>query len=145
MTLKELLNKLIDKWFNPFGWYKNSTHWETCNWVYGKWVVFWCDDSWEWDWKTQDYTLRELVSVESGLWQFCVENGMVWRWDRITKRKKVKDTDSRSWEEVIYYSVIWSYNETDYQYRLIESALTDESELEEFLLSNINTNVENRW
>lgn len=130
MTLKELLNKLIDKWFNPFGWYKHSTRWETCNWVYGKWVVFWCDDNWEWDWKTQDYTLRELVSKESWLWQFVCENGMI---------------NINYWNIREYYSEQdnwWIYlrklnGEDNYEYRLIESALKDESELEDFLLSNI--------
>jgi hypothetical protein len=31
----------------------------------------------------------------------------------------------------------WVIRDTDYQYRLIESALKDESELEDLLLSNI--------
>lgn len=132
MTLKELLNKIIDKWFNPFGWYKHSTHWETCNWVYGKWVVFWCDDNWEWDWKTQDYTLRELVSKESWLWQFVcdnkIQNTTDWEYER--RLKKASDC----WWDGSEYN---TKNDGWYEYRIIESALKDESELEDFLLSNI--------
>ena len=51
---------------------------------------------------------RELVSKESLLWQFVCENGMV--------------------KNVI---------NTEYTYRLIESALKEESELEDFLLQSI--------
>lgn len=53
-------------------------------------------------------SLRDLCSKSSLLWQFVCENGMV--------------------KNVI---------NTEYTYRLIESALKDESELEQFLLDNI--------
>ncbi len=54
-------------------------------------------------------SIRELCSREAGLWQFVCENGMV----DMKKNKRPA-------------------------YRIIESALTDESELEDFLLQNIN-------
>ena len=62
------------------------------------------------DGRWSKYPLRMLVSRESGLWQFVCENGMV---DMENKRP------------------------ANYQYRLIESALKDESELEDFLLNSI--------
>lgn len=126
--LEQLLNTLIEKGFRPF-WRYDKLMWSWRFWS-RQFVIFWI-------FPEEEFTLRELVSINSWLWQFVCENGMIWRWDRITKRKKVKDTDSRSWEEVIYYSVIWSYNETDYQYRLIETALLDEKDIEKFLLDNI--------
>lgn len=55
-------------------------------------------------------TFRTLTSKESWLWQFVCENGMV---DMENKRP------------------------ADYTYRLIESSLKDEIELEDFLLNSI--------
>ena len=69
--------------------------------------------------------LRELVSKESWLWQFVCENGMVksetWVW--------VNAVDGMYKEILI--------NQYNYRYWIIESALKDESELEDFLLQNI--------
>ena len=69
---------------------------------------------------------RELISLESGLWQFVCESKMcknqtsVYRW----------------------YKVFWSKEELVcrgdyYQYRLLESALIPEKELGKFLVDNI--------
>lgn len=138
--MEKLLNKLIEKGWKPFGREPKKHWWIYCmeTDMYEFWIKFYVDDlNWIWEFFSYETSIRNVVSKESGLWQFVCENGMIWRWDRITKRKKVKDTDSRSWEEVIYYSVIWSYNETDYQYRLIETALLDEKDIEQFLLDNI--------
>jgi len=134
--LEQLLNSLIEKGWKP-RWHNDFVSFDKVD------VYHFLAD--RWDYYTWNYNIREFVSKESWLWQFVCENGMVGRWDWITKKKKVKDTDSWSWDEVIYYSVIWSYNETDYQYRVIESALCDEDKLEEFLLSNIKVDVGNRW
>ena len=81
-------------------------------------------------------SFRELVSKESWLWQFVCKNGMV------------KNVDDYSWE--LYDWTHWQcdvyknwyewwtrWEQVDYEYRLIESSLKDESELEDFLLSNI--------
>lgn len=73
---------------------------------------------------------RELVSKESWLWQFCVENGMI---------------NINYWNIREYYSEQdnwWIYlrrlnGEDNYEYRLIESSLKNKDELEEFLLENI--------
>lgn len=69
------------------------------------------DTEWECNHEDKWCDLRQLTSKESWLWQFVCENGMV------------------------YYNDESIYSPTEF--RIIESALTDESELEDFLLSNI--------
>ena len=66
-----------------------------------------------------------IVSKNSGLWQFVCENGMI----------KEPREDFR-WTNDFQLDYI-EFNQTDFQYWLLESSLTDESELEDFLLSNI--------
>lgn len=70
--------------------------------------------------------LRNLVSLESGLWQFCVKNGLT-RW--------------YNWDEWKYTEIFpWDYRDypaDEHKYRLLESALIPEEELGKFLLENI--------
>lgn len=116
MTLEELLNKLIEKGWKVYWEYdKLMTFWQ--NW----WrKVFWFWELWE-----VEYSLRQLVSKESWLWQFVCENGMVnWYWYKSTLHEW---TDSK-WRK---------YYDKDHRYRLCECALKDESELESFILDNI--------
>lgn len=115
--MKKLLTKLIKKWWKPFGWKdikKVTNEW---------WFVCFVHKSTGQPWLSE-VSYRELVSIESGLWQFCVENDLV---------KKNKFTWMVSpdpfWED--------QYDCTDYRHRIIESALRDERELEQFLLENI--------
>ena len=75
-------------------------------------------------------SFRELVSKESNLWQFVCENKFY---------KDYNEDSGTYWD-----STMKIYNYRDYQYWLIESSLKDESELEQFLLSNIKVDVENR-
>ena len=80
----------------------------------------------KWHWN-----FRELVSKESWLWQFVCENGMV-------KEGDVKNFVWTRYEHTWFepqYPLVHKWNSAEY--RLIESSLKDESELEEFLLSNI--------
>ena len=87
------------------------------------WYMNWVSPS-EWDYDWLFMSLRELVSKESWLWQFVCENCLLvkvpwhyWSWDS---------------------NYQWRWSEDRYpEYRLIESSLKDESELEDFLLSNI--------
>ena len=79
---------------------------------------------------TEDVTLavkvklRNLISLESGLWQF------------VCKNKLYKKTDN-FWENVHKTSTnIWWFPH-NHQYRLLESALIPEEELGKFLLDNI--------
>jgi hypothetical protein len=76
----------------------------------------------EWAWKfIRAYSLRNISSIDSWLWQFVCENGMV---------KKKRCWTNWEWENVCY-------NYQDYEYWLIYSALCDEDKLEEFLLNSI--------
>lgn len=93
------------------------------------------------DWKeyfelVSKKSLRELVSTDSWLWQFVCENKMIpYDEDWYTWYERTKD----------YYDDFENSNskmldlaiDNWYEYRVIESALKDESELEQFLLDNI--------
>jgi hypothetical protein len=68
------------------------------------------------------YSLRDLVSKESWLWQFVCEN-------RLQPTNKSGGWDYGDW-------FTW-WTCMAYEYRLIESALCDEDKLEEFLLNSI--------
>ena len=136
--MEELLNKLIEKGWKPF-WTDNKVFKvlrTKNNWWYFDW----------WFWNEICFSLREIVSKESWLWQFCIANHLlkkysdlwdddeyiIWRW------QNWMDWKTTDWEYIDenYDSDIYHQDES-YQYRLIESALCDEDKLEEFLLSNI--------
>ena len=108
--MEELLNKLIEKGWKPFG-YKGMK--ATVN-------IYW-EIRFEREWHFFIETFRTLTSKESWLWQFVCENGMV---------RKKRCWNSWEWENVCY-------NYQDYEYWLICSALCDEYKLEDFLLNNI--------
>lgn len=97
------------------------------------WQTRWKRDFWFWELWEIKYSLRELVSKESGLWQFCVKNKLVNVWKTYIKAytKRFRDVYELKKDEADEYS------DTEYEYWLIESALRDESELEKFLLDNI--------
>ena len=109
MTLEELLNALIEKGWKPFG---NCNRFDFRD----LWLYYFANDNGRWS----KYPLRMLVSKESWLWQFVCEN-------KIQKERPPYNRDSDT-----YWFTI-----QEYQYRLIESALTDEDKLEDFILSNI--------
>ena len=114
--MEELLNKLIEKGWKPFG----SEQWK---WIAYTWKAL------EGNKKSQYTFLREITAKESWLWQFVCENGMV-------KHEIYKDI--QSWEHTTAeHSDFWYTSWDNYEYRLIQSALTDEDKLEDFILSNI--------
>lgn len=129
MELVELLNKLIEKGWKP-RWLKHkifSVQRTPDNMIYFDW----------WFALERCYDFRRLTSKESGLWQFVCENMLFvirtpleedYRWQHI---ECILNKPNR----VYYKNDIDRWY--DYQYRLIESALKDESELEKFLLDNI--------
>lgn len=120
--MEELLNKLIEKGWKPRGenvelyWTSKDTFWE-------KIVIFNGNAGWFKKWWC---TYRELVSKESWLWQFVCENKLV-----KTKDKKVRYRYEDLERTQNYFSWYW------YEYRIIESALCNEEDLEKFLLGNI--------
>ena len=101
-NLEQLLNSLIEKGYIPF----NIPCITDVSFLRRLWITSHQNDR---DYKF-DFSLRDLVSKWSWLWQFVCENGMV---DMENKRP------------------------ANYQYRLIESSLKDENELEDFLLNSI--------
>ena len=120
--LEQLLNSLIEKGWKP----RQHTNFVRCNYcdTYSEFSFETENESWIWN-----HTLRELVSKESNLWQFVCKNGMVKLWWKEKKWLTPERLRVFDWE---------------YQYRLIESSLKDESELEDFLLSNIKVDVESK-
>ena len=77
-------------------------------------------------WPLNPRSLRELTSLESGLWQFVCENEL---------------THWYNWEEWKYTETFpWDYKDypaDEYKYRLLESSLIPEEELGKFLVDNI--------
>ena len=115
--LEQLLNSLIEKGWKPFGEYDRIM----AIWRYNWKRVFDFGVLWE-----VEYSIRELVSKESWLWQFVCENKL--ENPKEWKQRTDLDEDGR---EYVKYSTKFD------EYRLIESSLKDESELEDFLLQNI--------
>lgn len=123
--MEELLNKLIEKGWKPFG--RNYCKYEN-------WCLYYTVHTEDGVWSEWRYwvSLRELVSKESWLWQFVCENGMVDgvnRWTLNARQKSIYDKFITSEKEYT--------PKMNYEYRLIESALKEERGLEEFLLNSI--------
>lgn len=122
MTLEELLNSLIQRGWKPFG---RETRHELSSWV----VYDTIDFKWKGDIRVIDrrhHHIRELVAKESWLWQFVCENWMTNNvWNFVFRR--LRDGKKFWLDKPI----------THYTFRVLESSLKDESELEQFLLSNI--------
>lgn len=77
------------------------------------------------------YSLRELTSLESGLWQFVCENSLI---------KQCKGTickNPKSYWNAWSIQWEWWYWCDIVEYRLLESALIPEKELGKFLVENI--------
>ena len=129
--MEQLLNTLIEKGWRPFwedridkiNWFEQYV-W---NWNWG----CWSEKNSYWRWKST----RQIVSKESWLWQFVCENEMVepYKMDWI---KNLEIWSDKMEVELNYWS-------SDYEAWIIESSLKDESELEDFLLSNIKVKWKN--
>ena len=119
--LEQLLNSLVEAWWKP-RWLLNEIEYIHAFDDVNQWwrveISYW--DHWYYK------ALRQIVSKESWLWQFVCENGMV---------KENNDVRIKNYQWDNECDTNCCYD--DYEYRLIESSLKDESELEDFLLSNI--------
>ena len=100
------------------------------------WYMNWVSPS-EWDYDWLFMSLRELVSKESWLWQFVCENEMIKGFDTSEYYINYRRFNKENFTECRYLR--------EYQYRVIESSLKDESDLEDFLLSNIVIKDEKSW
>lgn len=132
--LEQLLNSLIEKGWKPFG--REARH-ELSSWV----VYDTIDFKWKRDIRVIDrrhHHIRELVAKESLLRQFVCD-----REHRFIDKKNYNSVslDKRLKNPYADYDDVNTDYEwitvLDYKYRLIESALKDEGELEDFLLDNI--------
>lgn len=140
MTLEELLNKLIEKGWKPF-WIEWIKEFHLKTYECERWTNKIMIKHFEWYFtdgiKTSGYPtdywsrmyvvywLKHITAKESGLWQFVYNHELIETFDKRRQHlneKRLKD------------NVYFDYN---YRYRLIESALTDEDKLEDFLLNNI--------
>ena len=127
--MEELLSKLIERGWTPYWIEKDDI--EVCSYEKDRktisiWYMNWVSPS-EWDYDWLFMSLRELVSRESWLWQFVCQNEMV---DK--KSERYYKCFITTYEDANDYEVL-----SDLEYRLIESSLKDESELENFILDNI--------
>ena len=119
--MEELLNKLIEKGWKPFGT-KNKVF-KVAKTEHNWWYFDW------WFWNEVCFSLREITSKESWLWQFVCENGMV---------KHEVYEEIHSWVfTTADHSDFWYTSWDNYEFRIIQSALLDEDELEQFLLDNV--------
>ena len=115
--LETLLNSLIKRGWKPFG----NDNVKSAMAVYThNGIVFLDKDENVLNWDRY-CSLRDLVSLESGLWQFCDKNWLLHEYC--------------NWRSSMYpYICYWT---TTYEYRLLESALIPEEELGKFLVDNI--------
>lgn len=131
--MEELLNKLIEKGWKPFGNKEivdcktaemniNLLNEEVNKVSKFKDKVAFTNSVLIFD----EINLRELVSKESWLWQFVCENGII-------------EDEHYCWDWYTHWDENWriEIRQKDYRYRLIQSALCDENKLEDFILSNI--------
>ena len=138
--MEELLNKLIAKGWKPFGdnaikfdyyWMKTNGWYWAITYLYRDSYI---DDDWdevEYEQWRHQFNLRQLVSKESGLWQFCIENWLIPE-DKMGHERLLDLTFWPYWPEVKA-----QMHSRTYEYRIIESALCNEEDLEKFLLENI--------
>lgn len=133
--MEKLLNDLLRMWWKPFNGDK-TLHidcYDKCKWLNYKWIHL---DGWFMN--EENRTLRELVSIDSGLWQFVCDREHRFiderNYDGVSLDKRLKNP------YVDYDGVNTEYEwitSLDYQYWVIEASLKDERELEQFLLDNI--------
>lgn len=107
--MEELLNKLLKKWWRPRN-RKKTLHISVYDWDLNVYLDWWYLNE-------NKKSFRELVSKESWLWEFCVQNNLV-----EIKRENI-------WLRSEYF--------TDYEVCIMRSALRDEVDLESFILDNI--------
>ena len=124
MKLEQLFNSLIEKGWKPFGREK-TLHISIHNWDLMSVYLDW------WFMNEDTKSLRELVSKESGLWQFVCNNWLIPE-DRKCHERVLDLTFWPNWPDVS--AQMCSRN---YEYWLMSSAICDEKYLEQFLIENI--------
>lgn len=114
--LEQLLNMLIQRGWKPFNkWWLNLIK---LSGVHQWWLLLHKPSTRV----AANYSLRDLTSRESNLWQFVCENEL---YPPYIQHRWFRDLPT-NWLQI-----------HDYRYWVIESSLEDESELEQFLLDSI--------
>ena len=127
--LEQLLNSLIEKGWKPFGFRWQKTRIEIERDKELDIQIFKLNYTIIERHNRISWSLRNLTSKESWLWQFCVENGMVGDKEDLYSRDLIDE--GRDYIPETYSS------SRHYEFRVLTSALIDESELERFILNNI--------
>lgn len=129
--IKELLNKLIKLGWKPRGYETNEINIEDATQYEWKiYIKFWTED--KNNYRRAIYTLRDLVSLESGLWQFICEK---WLYN-----KDNKDFINRMYLDEAEMKYIgndrhlYNYN---YEFWIMLSSI--EEDIEQFLIDNMTT------
>lgn len=120
MELEKLLNKLIEKGREPFGNYRDII-------TRYKYDERFFEFNHEWD---NMVSIRELVSKESGLWQFVCESKLIEQWKTVHDYVISHITYS-------YDRGCWWYAPNNSEFWIMMSSLIDERDLEQFLIENI--------
>lgn len=124
--LENLLNKLIEKWWKPWGIEPENIELFSLD-IKRKNIHIWYmdyDTPEEENYEQEFKSFRELASMESWLWQFLWNSKLHKKTDNF--RENVHKTRHNIW---------WFPH--NHEYRLIESALTPEEGLAKFLIENI--------
>ena len=118
--LENLLNSLIKIGWKPWGKSVNRVLY-----IHSKSMLIYLNVINEPKRQIKQDSLRELVSLESGLWQFVCRN-------RLYKQpnEKFRESVSKVWLNTWWFA-------HNHQYRLLESSLIPEKELAKFLVENI--------
>lgn len=112
--LETLLYSLIKMGWKPYGMEINAEYIDR---IVVEWSVMYIIFKWDWEYVEG---LRSLVSLESGLWQFCAD-------------KILLPIEDNEWEDNRWLQ----FPDWTFEYRLLESALIPEEELGKFLVDNI--------
>ena len=115
--LENLLTSLIQRGWKPFNYIWTAERIEV-------------DDNFEIaivfiTWEFTYHTIRDLVVLESWLWQFVCRNKLYKQ-----PNEKFRESVSKVWLNTWWFA-------HNHQYRLLESALIPEEELGQFLVDNI--------
>lgn len=122
MTLETLLNKLIELWWKPRGIEKPYCWNNKLLW----WICI----------NLQIKSYRDLVSMESGLWQFVCEKWLLYKLKRnINICINVEEPRQEYDEPITWYECDFEYSYKEYAYRLMLSSIQED--IENFLLDNI--------
>ena len=141
--MEELLSKLIEKGWKPFGIKSDEFYIYISKFFQIVISYYRLDLYWDKERDDKRYSYREITSKDSWLWQFVCEN-------KLTNQDKdnIKKWTHQS-RRYVYGEDCWIENNNlyndDYEYYIIESSLKNESELEDFLLSNIVIKDEKSW